>query len=668
MADFYLDHGAYASALGATPTWGTPQEGDGNALAPSSTASIGSVLFGAVPTSGTISVCGVSISTSGVLSAGSVDAAANALATNINATTTTVGSNVATGTPQLRNLVYARGPSSGAAAGTCEIMMRVGSTTLNHAANANVAIASTLNNSPTLTQFIGGVSGCWGYLINGSAIGVSGSIAAMSYGLLSHRPMVWTAQPAVQDITWVRSGTNPTITYSASTFNLQRSQTWPLHMVIDTNTKWTSDGAAGTVTVRCTATTTGENSMWGPTYGTGYADISAYDSSIKALRYGGLVFAMICTAGAGYAQLGGAGNMTFASALLQNVWHVDESTGSNVTTLELWYAGTGGGTFETGTTHYENCLFRRVNPIAVRLPLRFIVRSNSYFQRVVNFRGCTIEANVSGATCDPLFDLSGATGGGPNGPLHSYVFDGGKITGWTTGNNKFALTNAAPGFLNNMRIIARDVSGLAFGASYGGMAMASGINSPDPSSVIQIHSPQTGGPFRYENRVGIVEFNPDASPAQPTLAATQPDGTPWSLRAVWLSTSGVVKRTFGFQVPALRVAYVDSAATRTLKVEFFYRTALQSALAAGDLVVTFAYVSNVTGELVIETRLLPPVSSSASWAGAGSWSGYAAYKVEHTTAVAVKQGTEVTARVSFFGVPRTSATESVFIDPELGIT
>ena len=109
MSDFYVDHGVYASALGTTPTWGVPQEGDGSAKDAATAASIGSVLFGSVPTSGTISVCGVSISTTGVLSAGSVDAAANALASNINATTTAVAAGVAAGLPQLRNLVFARG-------------------------------------------------------------------------------------------------------------------------------------------------------------------------------------------------------------------------------------------------------------------------------------------------------------------------------------------------------------------------------------------------------------------------------------------------------------------------------------------------------------------------------------------------------------------------------
>ena len=31
MSNYYVDHGAYATNLGAAPTWGVPQEGDGSA-------------------------------------------------------------------------------------------------------------------------------------------------------------------------------------------------------------------------------------------------------------------------------------------------------------------------------------------------------------------------------------------------------------------------------------------------------------------------------------------------------------------------------------------------------------------------------------------------------------------------------------------------------------
>ena len=76
MADFYVDHGAYASALGATPTWGVPQEGDGTTKDAATASAIASIAFASVPTTGTFSVCGATVSTTGVIGAASADAAA----------------------------------------------------------------------------------------------------------------------------------------------------------------------------------------------------------------------------------------------------------------------------------------------------------------------------------------------------------------------------------------------------------------------------------------------------------------------------------------------------------------------------------------------------------------------------------------------------------------
>jgi hypothetical protein len=255
MADLFCDHGAYASALGATPTWGVPQDGDGSSKDASTAASIGSVLFGSVPTSGTITVCGASVSTTGVLAAASVAAAADALAANINATTNAVSTTFAnTGCPtnanQLRNIVFARGPSGGAPAGTCQIMSRFGSATHNA-----TAIAHTFNGTPTVSQFTGGVGGCWGTAINPAALGVASSIAARDYGTLHRRPVVGTV-PSLTNPVWQRTGGGASKSIAmtfAGNINLQHAG-FSKKTIFDTNTKWTGDSALGQLRLVITGT------------------------------------------------------------------------------------------------------------------------------------------------------------------------------------------------------------------------------------------------------------------------------------------------------------------------------------------------------------------------------------------------------------------------------
>jgi hypothetical protein len=250
VAEFFVDHAVYTTNIGATPTWAVPQEGDGSNKDAATASAVGSIQFNAVPTTGNFVICGVTFtSPAGVLGAANVGAAADALAGLINGSTTAVGVLVATGTPQLRNLVFARGPSGGAPAGTCQIMMRVGSTTLNHASNGNVAMSHTFNGTaPTLTQFIGGTGGCWGWLLNTSAIGVSSSIAVITYGLLRAKPMVWTATPTALDTIWARTASGKSITH-VGTGSISRTETWPLVLLFDSNIKWTGDSGAGVVTL-----------------------------------------------------------------------------------------------------------------------------------------------------------------------------------------------------------------------------------------------------------------------------------------------------------------------------------------------------------------------------------------------------------------------------------
>ena len=264
MANKYVDHGAYG-AYAATPTWGVPQDGDGTANSASTAASVGSILLNAQPSAGNLlTICGI---TFGATSGGTVNytiggtysVTADNIAAAINAAATTVGSGVAAGTPQLRNLVYCRGPSTGAAANTVEIMARHGSTTLNYASNPNMLLShSGWSTPPTFTQFAGGVGGCWGYFANTTTVWPSAAAIA-AYGFWAAIPYVGSYQGA--DTVVVRPRTVNFGTVSSvitATLPAVGSQTTPLIIVVDNGTVWPADGTDSVllVTGNVTSSTT----------------------------------------------------------------------------------------------------------------------------------------------------------------------------------------------------------------------------------------------------------------------------------------------------------------------------------------------------------------------------------------------------------------------------
>ena len=233
-------NGAAGSPADSILAWGVAQEGDGTALG-AATPSIGSLAFSSVPTTGTISVFGASVSTTGVIGAATASAAADVLANNINATTNTVSTGGFNGSPQLRNVVYARGPSNGAPAGTCQVMTRAGSASF----NGTTWITTSFDGSPTNTAFAGGAGGAWGYLWNAIGTMWPSAIACGGYG-------VWAAtQPyvgslAAGDICYVRSAKAIPVNPGNGTFSpaipAMGSASSPVTFIIDNNSVW-ADGA-----------------------------------------------------------------------------------------------------------------------------------------------------------------------------------------------------------------------------------------------------------------------------------------------------------------------------------------------------------------------------------------------------------------------------------------
>ena len=240
MADRWCDHGLYG-AYAATPTWGSAQDGDGTAIG-AATPATADIVFTGIPSSGTISVLGVTVSPTWATSA---DNCANLLATAINAATgTAVGPAGITRKSQVRNHVFARGPAGGAPAGTCQIMMRQGTA----AVNSQVAITHTLNNvsSGGTINFSGGAGGAWGYVFNHLATVWASAVAISGYGLWAAQlPFCGALDPG--DVVKVRSGKTLVLSNTighAWTMAAMGSNVAPVVFEVDDGTEWPADGSS----------------------------------------------------------------------------------------------------------------------------------------------------------------------------------------------------------------------------------------------------------------------------------------------------------------------------------------------------------------------------------------------------------------------------------------
>lgn len=643
MADGYVDHGAYASNLGATPTWGVPQEGDGSAMAPSGTASIASVVFASVPSSGTLSICGVGPSMSGVAGAANVDAAANALATNINATTQTVGSAVAYGQPRLQNLVFARGPSGGAPSGTCQIMMRVGSTTLNHAVNSNVAITHTFNVAPTVTQFEGGVGGCYGWLINDAALGVSSFHAVGAYGVMVANPYVRTFTPAETDFIYARTASGKLITMPVGSNLIRGNLGWPLNLVFDTNTKWTGDSGTGVVEIRLKANSSNfvhlrpdnsGNSSNAVTYscltpGNLTISFSANSSACTCALFDSMVG---CFTARGvkfteYEAPSATGNIRLVKSNQNNITFIGcEFDFSTFTRQSLQYGP--GITFSNG---------------------------NSGALRII---GGSFKTNLVGVPADGS-GLIAPTSSSVIGHNFELLLDGIQFTTNSSYSIKlFTATGNSADYSMNM--VVRNCTGLSLDGAALGLQTAAVYNRPSRMNNLLFVGE---GYQRFETRNGIAEWNPNASPAYPTLGATMPDGTVYSIRMYWLSTGA--NRTFE------PMSYISSRLNRladgvrevTQEIAFDTSRGIDGRHIGARL----SYTDSSGIPRMQDTWGTDPVVSAAPWTGLGSWANFAARKFTWTTTHAVKQNTMVNVEFYCIGVPPGSGNTDVFIDPEPSI-
>lgn len=646
MAEFFCDQGAYASDLGAAPTWGQPQEGDGSATTPAAAASIGSILFSAVPTSGAISICGATVSTTGVLAAASVAAAANALAANINATTAATTAAAAHGQPQLRNLMFARGPAGGAPAGTCEIMMRVGSNRLNTAVNANAAIASTLNNSPTITQFAGGSGGCWGWFLNtAAALGVSGSIGQRQHGAMANKPLVHPSATGftADDTINVRTGRNLTLTVGLNTWGALTTRDSYLNFVFDDGTVWVGDSPSSKMTVNWEAYSASVRWVENSQYATyrcrkqGNFRIEHRHTSNYPMTF----------------AVHGSSSSAFG-AHIEGI-HVIELAGGDSSQMLACEAGIYGGRFEFSL---KNCLFDFSAVPRANLPLEFIRFSDNVQRPSIVLTGNEFRWSLTGsgaAAVSVPFARSNTA--------NAIFFWAAQGNVFTTGSS-FDLTiltlgGFAPGV--GAQVVCENNKGAGFPA--GPIGIPSALLHPNSAFLI-FDNLAIGGAAKYETRSGYAGFDP----GQPTLTSISPDGTPWSWRAFWTTAVNSISPGRPFQLPANRAQSRLATGVRSWSQELLL-DAVALAQIQGKATMEVQYVS-ASGVPVCDRVPVVLASSSAVWSGAGvaPFDTWVARKFSGVTSQSVAIDSMLTFRLCLEAPISGVTTASLLMNPEVSIT
>lgn len=648
MADFHCDHGAYASALGTTPTWGIPQEGDGSSINAAASSSIASVLCNGVAAVGnTIAICGVTltaVASGATVTQFNVGASAQIQADNLaaafNASTTAVGAGVAAGTPQLRNLLYARSLAGGAPANTVQIMMRIGSAQLNYATNSLVTITSAgWGTAPTITNFSGGTGGCYGWFINPAALGVSNSIAAMTYGLWFFKPYV--GAPGLLDTTWVRTGDNPVITYTvAAAFN--PSATYPAQLVFDTNTKWTGDSATGTLTLNLNLTTASTST---------FLPCTASATTVKwfCVRKGNFALNYTNSSG-GTLQFMQTGASIVGGLAVDGVAITDNSpSGIGVAFSNF------GGVGAISSVIWRNIYYKRTVAVNTWPGLLPLFPNSSRGQTI--YEGCTFDLALTGASNPgPVFLLGTAT----MSSQFTVILRNCAFLGYAQGIDLYNAALYQPNNTTSAEIIVEGCHGIKMPSAYLGIAASNDASLPYGARTFN-YSDNKGG-FRSENIRTVSEFVPGAN--YPTLSAYLFDAvTPWSMKLMWLN--GVINQSSpGFTSPLCTVVRAATG-IKTITLEAYLPSTLTGFTPLSGYV-SFNYVDNNN---VTRTESLPLTNiatSSAVWS-AGYTSGYVAKKFCLVTAYQVLSGTEVTVQAVFTDSPPTGGAVEVFLDPALGI-
>lgn len=664
MADFFVDQGAYGAAtnrLGLdTPAWGVPQEGDGSSKYAAVTAAAAAVLLTAQPAANdTLSIAGqvfTAIATAPAAGSanyqigGTLQLTADNLAASINGCTqTAISALLVNGTPQTRNILFARSTvtNAGTAANTVEIMCRIGCTKFNYVAVTNTSpqIVSSVwsGGSPTLTQFSGGVGGCWGWLVNDAIMGVAGSIAFNTYGIGQYKPYVFPGALTtltLNDWVYMRSGTGRTIDLGTGNNWNRGAVGFPLNLVVDSNTKWTEDTGSGVITVKmkaAAAATTAfkfENSS-SPT---NFVLISAKKKGGFKIEWDlsntSATFEILC---AGFGRL-------------HNV-EITEKLGvvGNSSYMRINMTGSSGAFFMT------SCVFNAMNVRpALYTPIFFHTNQNGNW----SIEDCDFNLNLNGS--QSAVDAVGVVNTqGINGLFRIY---GCRFT--TNSITRFKWFHSAQPISYWLMAFDRNV-GVTVGSAGTAIQQAPSLNrSGYPLPSLMLSSADTGMSMRHELTTGISDWDYEAG-SFPYLAAVQPDGTPYSVRMTWFA--GYIAPSCTFSSPKNTLLNRLAAGVRTIAMEFLSEPG--RVLDETMIGIQVNYV-DTTGKTRRDSTYLvqAPTTSTAPWVFRGTnFNTYLPKKLTVTTSQPVMQNSTVEVELIFFNQPSGSGNTQIFYDPEFSL-
>jgi hypothetical protein len=644
VAEYFVDHGAYGASLSATPTWGVPLEGDGSAMAAATAAGTASIVFTAnAAATNTVVVCGVTFTavasgaTGNQFNVGaSLSATLDNLVTAINASTTAVGSGVALGTPQLRALVYARKTSTD----TLDVMMRVGSATLNGATNTNCRLnaAGWAASTSLPVNFAGGSGGCWGHLVSTATIfnfaaGAYGALVASALVAAASGAPTVAANPGLSDVIYVRTGAGQTITLPSNT-NLSSTPAYSHRLVFDTNTKWTGDSGTGVITLSFSGASADITIRLAP-------NTSGLRRVIQCLKRGSLRFYWAGQTTAGHFILQAWCNSgSNAPTLIEGVKFEEASSG--IVTTSYIRAHCSG----VLTTQFKNCDF--VNATA-RTTWGGLIYGT--LDGTLTFDGCTITNNhTAGGDPGPVNNAS------LSGSRSAVKFIGCSISGWPFG--KYTPFSASQTYTDGSELLAQACTGFKLGAYLGLSVFASG----NPGTVSYTFTDaRVGLGCRYENRAGVVDWDPDAAPAYPTYRALQFDGaTKWALKIDWFA--GTVHCGAPLVTPRMGAISRLADGARTIEIDFLSPVALTPY----DVVARVYYV-DPTGKARCDSSLEQAgslTSPSATWDNAASFPSHSPRRFTITTTQSVKQDTEIGVVLEMTGAPPGGSGIQMYVDPE----
>jgi len=653
--DYFLDHNntaLYPTAYMSVPTGPAhlPQEGDGRAngdITPMY-AMASWDLTGASASAGTLSIMGATVS--GLTASGS--ALATAIATAINASTASAASvtNGNISAVYLKAVVWAQ-----AVGVVLNVYTRIASDRLNYSVNSACAIVAGTGWTapPSLAQFSGGVSGPWRYFAN--EVALAAAVAASNTGALTlyggWRATVMST-PLATDIVHIRTsrdGSNITCRYqsaSNSDLTVDRAGTWRF----DGGTKWAQGGV-----FKCTLASSHGS------VGLGFANIGG-----KIEGNGQRLHVLFQDIPYTFTGVGLVTQTSGKSVVVDSVLFEISSLCALSSGAKFACAAITGGASAT----FRRCTFKN-SKLNAYYPAQFGTHSSMNSTAALVMEDCDIVfSGLLSAPSGRLFYAIKSQYGVNIQVRNVRIYDENNLA------TRFPLLDVVPAVPTASPFVCQfeNVGGISVSPSdlscnFTGSFVPTAAQPVAPYNYISIDSKEAAV-NRLETPYGYVDSIPNDG--RPTLAGLLPNGTPWSVRALWFGQYLSDQQAFTLQSSMI---YDGVSAVKTITAELLFDGDIDDADVADDRITMSVSYMGDDGRFYVQTTEPLTASGSQLVAGSAGWNGltgiYAAYKPRKlviTTDNAVAQYSDIEVTVSFIkNCPTATAGKHMFFDPEFRV-